>query len=57
MSLFKTPTPNYKQQSANGGIQHPRGLYGWLASLLSTSTPVYKTRASAARTDKPPAEK
>ena len=42
MALFHTPTPFYKEQPANGSIQRPGGVYGWLVSLLRTPTPAYK---------------
>ena len=42
MNFIKTPTPPYQDQQGKQTAQ-PIGLFGWLASLLRTPTPAYKT--------------
>ena len=45
MNFIKTPTPSYQSQddAAQPGHQRQLGVLGWLASLLNTPTPAYKT--------------
>ena len=41
MSLFATPTPDYKNQSASAESR-PQGIRDWLSRLLRTPTPAYR---------------
>ena len=44
MNFISTPTPPYRSQdNASPKPTRPPGLLGWLASLLRTPTPAYKT--------------
>lgn len=43
MNFISTPTPPYRKQDNAPQPTRPPGLLGWLAGLLRTPTPAYKT--------------
>jgi hypothetical protein len=51
MSIFKTPTPDYRSQKSNGRVEPGRSLWEQITSLFRTPTPKYKRPPAPAQAE------